>query len=100
MKNSKSLILLFSLVLSFFLLQCTSGDSSNESEPKVNWNNYDKNVKDRITEFTNKRNCSGLQNEFDVADQNSDNQRNRVGEGNLKLMNYIDFQMKKCNCYK
>ena len=81
-------------------MQCSSGENSNTSEPLVNWSNYDKNVKDRIIVMANNKDCQGLQNEFNLAEQNSDSQRNRVGEGNLNLMNYIDFKMKKCNCYK
>ncbi len=100
MKNTKKLSSIFFLFMGLLLMQCSSSENSNTTEPSVNWNNYDKNVKDRIIVMANKSDCQGLQNEFNLAEQNSDSQRNRVGEGNLNLMNYIDFKMKKCNCYK
>lgn len=100
MKNTKLLSPIFYLFIGLLSVRCNSNESLNTSEPSVNWNNYDNSVKGRITELTKKRDCSGLQNEFNLAEQNSDNQRSRVGEGNLNLMNYIDFKMKECNCYK
>jgi hypothetical protein len=100
MKNTKKPSTIFFLFMGLLLMQCSSGENSNTSEPLVNWSNYDKNVKDRIIVMANNKDCQGLQNEFNLAEQNSDSQRNRVGEGNLNLMNYIDFKMKKCNCYK
>ncbi len=91
---------IFFVIISALFLSCNSSNSSTGDEPAVNWVNYDKTVKERIDLMTNKLDCTGLQNEFNLAEQNSDNQRARVGEGNLNLMNYIDFKMKKCNCYK
>ena len=52
----------------------------------------------RIEEFIQSADCSSLQNEFDVADQNDAAQRNRVGVGNADLMNYINTSMQKLGC--
>ena len=56
----------------------------------VNWSDYAPTVKTRIEELIQSGDCSSLQAEFDVADQNDAAQRNRVGVGNADLMNYIN----------
>jgi hypothetical protein len=55
-------------------------------------------VKTRIEELIQSGDCSGLQAEFDIADQNDAAQRNRVGVGNADLMNYINTSMQKLGC--
>ncbi len=65
----------------------------------VDWNNYSPAVKTRIEELISTNDCSGLQLEFDMADQNNTAQENRVGAGNADLMNYLDSSMRKLGCY-
>ena len=65
----------------------------------VNWSNYAPTVKTRIEGFIQSADCSNLQKEFDIADQNNAAQRNRVGTGNAELMGYIDSSMRKLDCY-
>jgi hypothetical protein len=43
--------------------------------------------------------CAGLQAEFDVADANDAAQRDRVGDGNADLMQYIDDKLEAAGCY-
>jgi hypothetical protein len=64
----------------------------------VKWSDYSPTVKTRIEEFIQSADCSSLQKEFDVADQNDAAQRNRVGTGNADLMNYINTSMEKLGC--
>jgi hypothetical protein len=65
----------------------------------VNWSNYSPTVKTRIEGFIQSADCSNLQKEFDIADQNNAAQRNRVGTGTAELMGYIDSSMRKLDCY-
>ena len=65
----------------------------------VKWSNYSPTVKTRIEELIQNGDCSSLQAEFDIADQNDAAQRNRVGVGNADLMNYLDSSMRKLRCY-
>lgn len=65
----------------------------------VNWSDYAPTVKTRIEELIQASDCSGLQMEFDIADQNDAAQRNRVGVGNADLMNYINTSMQKLGCF-
>jgi len=82
----------------------TSETSSNTAavvtdNSGVNWSDYAPTVKTRIEELIQSGDCSGLQTEFDVADQNDAAQRNRVGVGNADLMNYINTSMQKLGCF-
>jgi hypothetical protein len=65
----------------------------------VKWSDYSPTVKTRIEALIQSSDCSGLQAEFDIADQNDAAQRNRVGVGNADLMNYLDSSMRKLGCY-
>jgi hypothetical protein len=65
----------------------------------VTWTDYSPTVKTRIEELIQAADCSGLQMEFDIADQNDAAQRNRVGVGNADLMNYINTSMQKLGCF-
>jgi hypothetical protein len=73
--------------------------TTNSDNSGVNWNNYAPAVKTQIEELVNTNDCSGLQAEFDIADQNDTAQRNRVGVGNADLMAYIDGEMRRLGCY-
>jgi hypothetical protein len=65
----------------------------------VKWSDYSPTVKTRIEDLIQSADCSGLQSEFDIADQNDAAQRNRVGVGNADLMNYINTSMQKLGCF-
>lgn len=71
-----------------------------ESVPTVQWDSYDSNVKVRIDSLVKNKDCNGLQKEFDVSSDNSTNHYEMTGVNNLKLMDYLDFQLKSCGCYK
>jgi hypothetical protein len=65
----------------------------------VKWSDYSPTVKTRIEEFIQAGDCTNLQTEFDIADQNNAAQQNRVGVGNADLMNYINTSMQKLGCF-
>jgi hypothetical protein len=65
----------------------------------VPWDNYDASVKDRIDSLEVAADCDGLQGEFDTADANNAQQRERTGTGNAELMAYIDAIMRDVGCY-
>lgn len=67
--------------------------------PAVDWQNYDPSVKQRIDDAAARKVCDELQHEFDVADANNAIQRNRTGDGNTDLMEYVDAKMKSAGCY-
>lgn len=71
-----------------------------ESIPTVQWNSYDSIVKVRIDSLVNNRDCKGLQEEFDISQTNSTSHYEKTGVNNLKLMDYLDYQLKSCGCYK
>jgi hypothetical protein len=79
----------------------TSADSVPvvEDNTGVDWEVYAPAVKTRIEELIQAGDCSNLQAEFDIADQNNAAQQARVGETNADLMNYIDSEMRKLSCY-
>jgi len=91
------------IVIGIFGDSGTSETSSSTSTAAtdnagVNWSDYAPTVKTRIEELIQSSDCSSLQTEFDVADQNDAAQRNRVGVGNADLMNYINTSMEKLGC--
>lgn len=65
----------------------------------VDWENYAPSVKRRIDSMAERKNCQGLQQEFETAEANNDAQLSRVGDGNSDLMAYIDEQMSAAGCY-
>jgi hypothetical protein len=66
----------------------------------VDWENYSPSVKARIDSLAAAGDCSGLQREFDIADENDDAQRARVGSGNADLMDYVDAKLSEAGCYE
>lgn len=76
-----------------------SGDALTEGSSEVDWENYAPEVKTRIDGFAGSGDCAALQQEFDIADANDDLQRDRVGDGNADLMDYIDEKMADAGCY-
>lgn len=100
------LILILPIVIGLLLPDSNSGvDNSTTSSTVVSdnsgvkWSDYSPTVKTRIEELIQNGDCSSLQAEFDIADQNDAAQRNRVGVGNADLMNYLDSSMRKLRCY-
>jgi len=100
------LILVLPVVIGLLLPDSDSGaDKSTSSTAVVSdnsgvkWSDYSPTVKTKIEELIQSGDCSSLQTEFDIADQNDAAQRNRVGVGNADLMNYIDSSMRKLGCY-
>jgi len=100
-----SIVGLFVLTVVFAMF---SGSGTTDSNPSsttvsdtsgVDWKNYSPQVKNRIEELINTNDCSGLQSEFDIAAQNDTAQRNRVGDGNADLMDYINGEMQRLGCY-
>ena len=72
-------------------------------EPEDNsefWQNYSPEVKKRILEMIKNKDCQGLQNEFNIADQNNEAQMRRTGRNNAELLEYIDNAMANMDCYK
>ena len=78
------------IILVSFLFLSACGDV--DITPK--WENYDSTLKERI----DSANCQQLQEQFNIAEANSDSQMARTGSNNAVLMGYIDdrMQMKKC----
>ena len=63
------------------------------------WKNYDSMAKKRIYNLIVNKDCRGLQNEFNIADNNSKSQLRRTGTGNAELMSFIDKKMRSIDCY-
>lgn len=63
------------------------------------WDNYDAEVKRKIIEMIYLKNCKGLQEQFNIAEQNMDSRLARTGTGNSELMGFIDENMRKIGCY-
>ena len=71
-----------------------------ESSPSsVDWENYSPSYQQIIDEEAAEKDCDALQEMFDVADDADDAQRDRTGDGNADLMNYIDEAMRTAGCY-
>lgn len=63
------------------------------------WENYSSKVKTRIHKLIQEEDCTGLQQEFDIAGDNNLAQKRRTGTGNVELMDFIDENMKEMGCY-
>ena len=98
-------ILVLPIVIGLLLPDTDSGVDKSASSTSISsdnsgvkWSDYSPAVKTRIEELIQAGDCSSLQTEFDIADQNDTAQRNRVGTGNADLMNYINTSMQKLGC--
>jgi hypothetical protein len=98
-------ILILPIVIGLLLPDTESGVDESASSTSitsdnsgVKWSDYSPTVKTRIEGLIQSGDCSSLQAEFDIADQNDAAQRNRVGTGNADLMNYINTSMQKLGC--
>lgn len=111
-KRAKRNKLIFAFIIASFVLIIAigmlgnSGSNETGSTTKVandtsgvKWSDYSPTVKARIEELIQAADCSGLQAEFNIADQNDAAQRNRVGVGNADLMNYINSSMSDLGCF-
>jgi hypothetical protein len=79
----------------FLLAGCTQKPNS----ASVPWRNYSRSVQLRVADAVQRTDCAALKAEFESSENNDANQRRRVGEGNGKLMGYLDAQMSKIGCY-
>jgi hypothetical protein len=86
----------------------SSGGESNQQEEvvetetsrtEVQWENYAPEVKIRLDEMMEAKDCEGLQAQFDISDANNEATMNRVGHNNAKLMAYTDEAMRIAGCY-
>jgi hypothetical protein len=104
--------ILWALTLAVFALilvaSCSeSGQESNQNEvietetkrTDVQWENYAPEVKIRLDEMMEAKDCEGLQAQFDISDANNEATMNRVGHNNAKLMAYTDEAMQIAGCY-
>jgi len=82
--------------------QNTPEDEVVETEPArtdVQWENYAPEVKIRLDEMMEAKDCEGLQAQFEISDANNEATMNRVGHNNAKLMAYTDEAMRIAGCY-
>lgn len=83
------------LVLAALLLVAGCSTSEDEptnrepSMPDIDTSQFAPSVRLRIDRMSDRGNCVGLQDEFDIAD----------GNQNVELMTYIDEAMKAADCY-
>lgn len=73
------------------------GGIGSSTVTSVKWETYDPNLKSRID---NLNDCQKLQDEFNVAEENSDNHSKNTGTNNAALMGYIDDKKTQLGCYK
>ena len=66
-----------------------------EISTEPDWSKYHSSLKAVI----DSNDCDKLQNNFNIAESNSDNQRARTGVDNYLLMEYIDNKMIEKSCY-
>ena len=70
---------------------------STSTISNVKWETYDPGLKSRIDKLND---CQKLQDEFNVAEENSDNHLKNTGTNNAALMGYIDDKKTQLGCYK
>ena len=90
-------VVIFMIILVGVIYEDSDRDPSLDKSV-VNWEYYDSLVKTRIEEMGKAGNCDALQKEFNAAYTNDNAQRARTGEGNSKLMNYIEELRTNINC--
>ena len=82
-------------------LALTAGCGGANDDPfsvDVDWHNYASDVRDRIDNDRRAADCAGLSAAHQRAADNNTAQRNRVGDGNRDLMEYIDASMRAAGC--
>jgi hypothetical protein len=65
----------------------------------VQWTDYAPGLQARIDALATAKDCTALQDEFDVADVNNDATLARTGHNNAHLMGYIDDKLRAAGCY-
>jgi len=65
----------------------------------VQWENYAPEVKIRLDDMMEAKDCEGLQAQFDISDANNEATMKRVGHNNSRLMAYTDEAMRIAGCY-
>ncbi len=65
----------------------------------VQWADYLPAVKTELDDMAARYDCAGLQEKFDIADDNNVATMNRTGHNNAELMGYIDDLMRDAGCY-
>lgn len=66
----------------------------------VPWQDYAPEVKIRLDEMMEAKDCSGLQAQFDISYSNNDATMSRTGHNNADLMRYTDEAMQIAGCYE
>ena len=72
---------------------------SAEPTNSVQWGDYSPDLKGRIDDLGAAADCRGLQEQFDIADQNSSITLDRTGHGNAELMKYIYAAQESAGCF-
>lgn len=65
----------------------------------VEWVDYAPGVRADLDDMAARSDCAGLQEKFDIADDNNVATMNRTGHNNAELMGYIDDLMRDAGCY-
>jgi hypothetical protein len=86
--------ILGALALLVLLTNCSSADEPVD----VPWSQYAPQVRERVEAAAEAEDCDALGREFLAASETSDVHRDRWGEGNGKLMQFIDEAMKDAGC--
>ena len=75
--------------------------SKMEKDHSAFWKKFDPIVKKRVYDLIEQKDCAGLQDEFNIAADNMDKLQvtGKSGSRNLELMDFLDNQMKKLDCY-
>lgn len=76
----------------------TTARTTTTAAVTVKWANYAPGLQATIDGLAATKDCAALQREFNNADANSTAQRNRTGESNVKLMEYIDAKIRAAGC--
>jgi hypothetical protein len=93
---------LIALTVIGFALRPNGSPSSGPQAPAVQgvqWRDYAGDLQSRIDGLAARKDCGGLQREFDIADAKSAETRQRTGHNNAELMEYLDNKMRGAGCY-
>lgn len=75
--------------------------SPKDKDESEFWEKFDPIVKQRIYKLIEEKDCAGLQQEFNVTADNMDRLQatGKSGSRNLELMDFLDDEMKRLDCY-
>jgi PBP1b-binding outer membrane lipoprotein LpoB len=94
------------ILMSGLVLAGCSSPTTETPEPEeieraiVPWEDYAPEVKIRLDEMMEAKDCSGLQAQFDISYANNDATMSRTGHNNADLMRYTDEAMQIAGCYE